>query len=70
MGGPIYIQDLLRPMPFLNVIATGNVMLDDIPAYLESGALAVTIGRDFWQNATLAEISQKARDAVDKIKSL
>lgn len=70
MGGPVYIKDLLRPMPFLNVIATGNVMLDDISEYLKAGASAVTIGRDFWQNATTEQITEKAKKAVLQIKNL
>lgn len=70
MGGPVYIQDLLRPMPFLNIIATGNVMLEDMAEYLKAGAVAVTIGRDFWQNSTMEEITTKARAAVSSVKSL
>ena len=70
MGGPIYIQDLLRPMPFLNVIATGNVLLEDFVEYLQVGATAVTIGRDFWQNATYEDITSRAEATVSKIKCM
>ncbi len=70
MGGSVYIQDLLRPMPFLRVIATGNVKLDDFTDYLKSGAVAVTIGRDFWMNSTYDEITEKAKAAVIKIAEL
>lgn len=70
MGGAIYIQDLLRPMPFLNVIATGNVLLEDFHEYLEVGASAVTIGRDFWQHATYEDITSKAQTAIQKINTL
>ena len=69
MGGAIYIQDLLRPMPFLNVIATGNVLLEDFNEYLEVGATAVTIGRDFWQYATYEDITSRAQAAVEKINA-
>ena len=69
MGGAIYIQDLLRPMPFLNVIATGNVLLEDFHEYLEVGATAVTIGRDFWQYATYEDITSRAQAAVEKINA-
>ena len=70
MGGAIYIQDLLRPMPFLNVIATGNVLLEDFHEYLEVGASAVTIGRDFWQHATYEDITSRAQAAVQKINAM
>jgi len=69
MGGAVYIQDLLRPMPFLNVIATGNVLLEDFHEYLEVGATAVTIGRDFWQYATYEDITSRAEATVEKIKA-
>ena len=70
MGGSIYIQDLLRPMPFLNIIATGNVLLENFHEYLEVGAKAVAIGRDFWQNSTFEQIKSKAQAAVLKVKNL
>lgn len=70
MGGAIYIQDLLRPMPFLNVIATGNVLLEDFHEYLQVGATAVTIGRDFWQYATYEDITSRAQVVVEKINAM
>ena len=44
MGGAMYIEDMLRAMPFLNVIATGNINIEDVPQYLKAGASAVGIG--------------------------
>lgn len=70
MGGAVYIQDLLRPMPFLNIIATGNVLLEDFVDYLQVGATAVTIGRDFWQGGTYEDITSRAEVAVAKINAL
>lgn len=69
MGGSIYIQDLLRPMPFLNIIATGNILLENFHEYLEVGASAVAIGRDFWKNSTFEEIKSKAKAATSKVKN-
>jgi len=70
MGGSVYIQDLLRPMPFLNIIATGNILLENFHEYLEVGANAVAIGRDFWKNSTFEQIKSKAEAAVAKVKSM
>ncbi len=70
MGGAAYIEDLLRPMPFLNVIATGSIKIEDIADYLKAGACAVAIGRDFWKDATDEEIIQKAQAVVQMVKKL
>ena len=42
--GAGYIRDVLAPMPFLKLMPTGGVRLDNIAAYLESGAVALGVG--------------------------
>ena len=66
MGGADYIEDLLRPMKFLDVIATGSIKIDDIPAYLKAGVKAVGIGRALYKNASYEEITKRAREAKAK----
>ncbi len=61
MGGAMYIEDMLRPMPFLNVIATGSIKIDDVVDYLKAGAKAVGIGRNLYQDANAEEIEFRAR---------
>ena len=56
MGGQAYIRDILRPMPFLNIIATGSILADEAIAYLKAGSFAVGIGRDFYENKSLDEM--------------
>lgn len=68
MGGAVYIEDLIRPMPFLNVIATGNIELDRIPDYLKAGAKAVGIGKALYKGANAQEIKERAKYALEKIK--
>ena len=46
MGGVEYIQDLIKPMPFLNLLPCGFVKLNQIKSYLHVGAVAVGIGRE------------------------
>ena len=70
MGGAEYIEDLLRPMKFLNVIASGSIKIDDIQAYLRAGAKAVGLGRALYKNASYEEITERARLACEKIKGL
>lgn len=67
MGGATYIEDILRPMKFINVIAAGSIQIDDIPSYLEAGAKAIGIGRDLYKDADLTEIKERAKEAKAKV---
>lgn len=69
MGGAMYIEDMLRPMPFLNVIATGNIKIDDVEDYLKAGAKAVGIGRDLYINADAEEIENRAKKLLNIVKN-
>lgn len=42
--GPGYIKDVLAPMPYLKLMPTGGIDLNNMPAYFDAGALAVGIG--------------------------
>ena len=68
MGGNQYIQDILRQMPFLNLIPTGNVKLSEVIDYLKSGAIAVGVGRDFYQEFTSSEITKRTKEIIKEIK--
>lgn len=70
MGGLLYIEDLLRPMPFLNIMPSGNILLEEVPDYIKAGVVAVGVGRDFYENSTFAEITKKAKSVIEKIKDL
>lgn len=66
MGGAEYIEDILRPMRFLNVIATGSIKIDDIQAYLKAGVKAIGLGRALYKDASLQEITIRAVKACQK----
>ena len=70
MGGAEYIWDLIRPMPFLNLLPTGNIQLDEVADYLKAGAVAVGIGAAFYRDAnSKEEITKRAKYVVDLIKN-
>lgn len=69
MGGAQYIEELLRPMKFLDVIATGSISLEDFTTYLDAGARAVGIGRAFYQYASDNEIIERAKYALKKLEN-
>ncbi len=42
--GPAYFKDLLAPLPHLRLMPTGGVDLDNAPAFIRNGAVAVGVG--------------------------
>ena len=71
MGGANYINDILRTMPFLNLLATGSIAVSEAAKYLNAGAFAVGIGRDLYVNKSVAEIElnvQKLKNDIVTVK--
>ena len=68
MGGVQYIENILRQMPFLNLMPTGNVKLNDVVTYINAGAVAVGVGRDFYQGFTPREITTRTREILAEVK--
>lgn len=68
MGGIQYVEDILRQMPFLNLMPMGNVKLNEVVKYIKAGAIAVGVGRDFYQGFTPQEITLRTRDILRQIK--
>lgn len=68
LGGVKYIENILRPMPFLNIIAQGDVKLNEVQAYLNAGALAVGIGRNLTAGFSVEEITQRTKQLLDSLK--
>ena len=68
MGGAMYVEDLLRPMPFLNIMPLGNVKIDEIRSYINAGASVVGVGRDFYENYSLSEIIGRVKKVLKELK--
>ena len=69
MGGVEYIENILRPMPFLNLIPQGSVKLEEVESYIKAGALAVGVGRDLTNGTDYAQITEKTKTILDKLRS-
>ena len=68
LGKKTYIEDILRPMNFLNVMPAGSIDIDDIPYYLGAGASAVALGRKLYRDKTYSEIVETVKLAIEKTK--
>ena len=69
MGGVMYLEDMLRPMPFLNMLPLGNVKLNEVKSYIKVGAKAVGVGRDLYHNLSFSEITERAKKIVSDLRN-
>ncbi|MBO6088184.1 hypothetical protein J6P92_07580 [bacterium] len=68
MGGVKYVENILRPMPFLNVMVQGNVKVNEVKSYIDAGARVVGIGRSMSDGSSAAEISARAEALIKILK--
>jgi len=67
MGGPEYIKDILKPMPFLNIMPTSGVQINDFVDYLKAGAVAVGMGHALYEDENSYAAITKNAQKVSKI---
>jgi 2-dehydro-3-deoxyphosphogluconate aldolase/(4S)-4-hydroxy-2-oxoglutarate aldolase len=65
-GGPGFIQAIKGPLPQIPIIPTGGIPLEDVPAYLQAGAVAVGVGgpllpKAVVENRAAEALQQKAK---------
>ena len=53
LGGPKYFKDVLAPLPFLKLIPSGGVTLENAGDYIRAGAVAVALGGNLVDGATV-----------------
>ena len=70
LGGPNYIKEVLKTMPFLNFVAAGGIKIEEIKNYIDAGALGVCIGRDFYKSGDFEIIKQQATKAVKTLAEI
>lgn len=70
MGGVNYIHDILRQMPFLNLMPLGGIKLEEVSEYIKLGAIAVGVGRDFYEGYSFSEITKRAKEIKAKLSDI
>lgn len=67
IGGAKYVENILRPMKFLNLMPSGNIKIHEVKSYIDAGATVVGVGRDLYEGLSFAEITKKAKLAIEKL---
>lgn len=68
MGGTMYLEDILRPMPFLNLMPAGNIKLSEVKDYINTGAVAVGVGRDIYEGSSSEQITARMHNFLKELK--
>ena len=68
MGGVAYIENLLRPMPFLKLIPQGDVKLEEVKQYIDAGVVAVGVGRHLTVANSYKEITERTKNLLEQLK--
>jgi len=70
--GTGYIRDVLAPLPFLRLVPSGGVSLENAADWIRAGAAAVSVGSALVSaallaNASTAELTARARSFVERV---
>ena len=70
LGGPSYVKAIKDPLPFVDIMVTGGVTIENFTDYLTAGASLVGISSDLLGGERLFDlkkINKKAREIVDRL---
>jgi 2-dehydro-3-deoxyphosphogluconate aldolase / (4S)-4-hydroxy-2-oxoglutarate aldolase len=71
LGGVQYLRDVRAPLPNIPLIPTGGVRIDDVPAFLSAGAVAVGLGGPlFGDGLSATDAGRALSDLADRAKRL
>jgi len=70
--GPRYLREVLAPLPFLHVVPSGGVSLDNAGDWIRAGAAAVSVGGalvsgTLVRDQSWGELTARARALVDRV---
>jgi len=70
--GPRYIREVLAPLPFLRLVPSGGVSLDNAGDWIRAGAIAVSLGSALVSPSLVAEqgwdrLTARARALIDRV---
>jgi len=70
--GPRYLREVLAPLPFLKVVPSGGISLENASEWIQAGAAAVSVGGALItaavvREAAWPELTRQARALVDAV---
>jgi 2-dehydro-3-deoxyphosphogluconate aldolase/(4S)-4-hydroxy-2-oxoglutarate aldolase len=70
--GPRYLREVLAPLPFLRVVPSGGVSLENAGEWIRAGAAAVSVGSalvspELLRDGAWSELTRRARALVDAV---
>ena len=73
-GGPDYVKAIRGPMPFLKLMAGGDVSIENVLEYLKH-CVAVSVGKNLFDKTLIrsdkwSEITERAKQFTQKLESL
>jgi len=73
LGGPRYFKDILGPLPQLKLIPSGGVSLENAAEFIRAGAVAVALGSNLVDKATVARgdwatLTERARKLYEAVQ--
>lgn len=69
LTGPSYIKAIHGPLPYVNIMPTGGVSLENIEDWFAAGVYAVGAGSNLVKGSQ-EEITQKSKQYLEKIKNI
>jgi 2-dehydro-3-deoxyphosphogluconate aldolase / (4S)-4-hydroxy-2-oxoglutarate aldolase len=72
--GPQYFKDVLAPLPYLRMVPTGGVSLENCADFIKAGAVAVAVGSNLVDKKAVkegrwADLTATARQFVDAVQA-
>lgn len=72
--GPVYIKNLLAPLPMLQIIPTGGVTVQTVASFLNAGCVALGVGtslvsKDILKNQDWKKLSETAAAYVEAVRA-
>lgn len=69
LTGPSYIKAIHGPIPYVNIMPTGGVSLENLEEWFEAGVYAVGAGSNLVKGSQ-EEITEKSKQYIEKIRKV
>ena len=71
LGGPSYVKAIKGPLPYINLMPTGGVSLENVQEWIKAGCVAVGVGGELTkpaQDGHFEKVTENARAFLQAVK--